>query len=500
MVVGAGLLLYPSFSDYWNSFHQTRVCMTYAEKISDLNTKQYAQCLNSARNYNKALSQKGIVWNLSEEEKEAYERELNIGGTGIMGYIKIQKIGLTLPVYHGTRDSVLQNSIGHLEESSLPVGGEGSHCMLLGHRGLPSARLFTELDRMSVGDRFTLNVLNENLTYEVDHIWVVEPTDLSHLVIEPGKDYCTLITCTPYGINTHRLLVRGHRVENAVLTDKNTEYQKVEKNRMKEIIKEILETVKNYRIRGFITAIALAGVMVFVFSVSAVSAFAVDAETAASGITDTETAAEVEPEKPAEAASTGVTDTETAAMVEPEKPAEAAPIGVTDMEIAAEIEPEKPAEPGNKGADDRREIVFENDSIRIRISFPADAVIPEDTKLKIKETDMDDELYEKILNAYSENSGGKYIQMLEELILIKPVLVTKEHEETAYPDGSRIALSCITRPSGRRDTFAAYCEEEVFPAADPEVWIPVTQKGICAVMKVFVTNDINSVSEPDIGL
>ena len=215
MMAGIGLLAYPSLADYWNSFHQSRAVMTYAEHVADMQTDEYERFLNSAREYNSALAETGIKWGLTDEEKAAYNEELNIDGSGIMGYIKIQKIQVTLPLYHGTDEGILQTSIGHLEGSSLPVGGEGTHCLLSGHRGLPSARLFTDLDQLREGDTFTMTVLNETLTYEVDHIWIVEPEDLSHLQIEEGKDLCTLITCTPYGINTHRLLVRGHRIENA---------------------------------------------------------------------------------------------------------------------------------------------------------------------------------------------------------------------------------------------------------------------------------------------
>ncbi len=215
MMAGIGLLAYPSLADYWNSFHQSRAVMTYAEHVADMQTDEYERFLNSAHEYNSALAETGIKWGLTDEEKTTYNEELNIDGSGIMGYIKIQKIQVTLPLYHGTDEGVLQTSIGHLEGSSLPVGGEGTHCLLSGHRGLPSARLFTDLDQLREGDTFTMTVLNETLTYEVDHIWIVEPEDLSHLQIEEGKDLCTLITCTPYGINTHRLLVRGHRIENA---------------------------------------------------------------------------------------------------------------------------------------------------------------------------------------------------------------------------------------------------------------------------------------------
>lgn len=215
MLVGIGLLLYPTVSDYWNSFHQSRAVMSYAEHVSDMNAEEYDRLLSEARDYNRRFEQDGLDWNLTEEEKAEYESVLNVDRSGVMGYIKIPKINVMLPVYHGTEENVLQSSIGHLEGSSLPVGGESTHCLLSGHRGLPSARLFTDLDQLREGDTFTMTVLNETLTYEVDHIWIVEPEDLSHLQIEEGKDLCTLITCTPYGINTHRLLVRGHRIENA---------------------------------------------------------------------------------------------------------------------------------------------------------------------------------------------------------------------------------------------------------------------------------------------
>lgn len=214
LFIGLFLLAYPSFADYWNSFHQSRAVMSYAENVANMNMEEYARIIDEARIYNAELAERGISWKLSDEEREAYMSQLDIGGNGIMGYIKIQKIDVMLPIYHGIDESTLQTSIGHLEESSLPVGGMNTHSMLSGHRGLPSARLFTDLDKLREGDTFTMTILNETLTYEVDHIWIVEPSDMSHLTIEDGKDYCTLITCTPYGINTHRLLVRAHRIDN----------------------------------------------------------------------------------------------------------------------------------------------------------------------------------------------------------------------------------------------------------------------------------------------
>lgn len=214
MLIGFGLIAYPSFSDYWNSFHQSRAVQSYAEHVANMNREEYKQLIEEARVYNENLAKEGIQWNMSEEQQAEYNRVLNVGSEGIMGYITIQKINVLLPIYHGTGEKVLQTSIGHLEQSSLPVGGENTHTMLSGHRGLPSARLFTDLDKLREGDTFTLAVLNETLTYEVDHVWIVEPEDFSHLRIEPGKDLCTLITCTPYGVNSHRLLVQAHRIEN----------------------------------------------------------------------------------------------------------------------------------------------------------------------------------------------------------------------------------------------------------------------------------------------
>ena len=178
-----------------------------------MDTAQYEKMRNAAEEYNRSLAEQGIHWSLTEEEKQLYESILDVTGTGIMGYIDIPKLRISLPIYHGTDETVLQIAIGHLEGSSLPIGGEDTHCVISGHRGLPSAKLFTDLDLMETGDCFQLHVLDETLTYEVDQIRIVEPNDMANLMIEKGKDYCTLVTCTPYGINSHRLLVRGHRVE-----------------------------------------------------------------------------------------------------------------------------------------------------------------------------------------------------------------------------------------------------------------------------------------------
>ena len=214
LLIGLSLLLYPSVSNYWNSFHQTRAIATYAENVEKLDNNQYDQLWEEARAYNEALRFRSNPYFLSEEQKAQYESLLDVSGLGVMGYIEIPEIDVSLPIYHGTEESVLQIAVGHLEWSSLPVGGESTHCVLSGHRGLPSAKLFTNLDKLQTGDIFMLRILDDLLTYEVDQILIVEPQETGALRIEEGKDYCTLVTCTPYGINTHRLLVRGHRIDN----------------------------------------------------------------------------------------------------------------------------------------------------------------------------------------------------------------------------------------------------------------------------------------------
>ena len=216
LILGICFLGYPTFADWWNSFHQTRAVASYMSAVANLDQEEYDRIIEAAEAYNREITESGIVWTMTDEEMETYFQLLSISDNGIMGYIDIPKISITLPIYHGTDEAVLQIAIGHLAGTSLPVGGEGSHCVVSGHRGLPSAKLFTDIDKLVEGDTFTLSVMNRTLTYEVDQIRVVEPTDLSDLVIEDGQDYCTLVTCTPYGINTHRLLVRGHRVENAL--------------------------------------------------------------------------------------------------------------------------------------------------------------------------------------------------------------------------------------------------------------------------------------------
>lgn len=214
LITGLSLLLYPSVSDYWNSFHQTKAIASYAEEVASLDDEKYDELWSAAREYNSRLAQSGNTFALTDEQKSEYTKLLDVSGLGVIGYIEIPEIDCSLPIYHGTEESVLQIAIGHLEWSSLPIGGESTHSVLSGHRGLPSAKLFSNLDKLVEGDLFMLRVLDEVLTYEVDQILIVEPQDVDSLTIEEGKDYCTLVTCTPYGINTHRLLVRGHRVDN----------------------------------------------------------------------------------------------------------------------------------------------------------------------------------------------------------------------------------------------------------------------------------------------
>ena len=212
-VAGLSFLLYPTVSNLWNQAHQSRAIATYTEQVEKLDDSSNKEMLKAARKYNKELLKKADHWKLSKKDKKKYESLLDVSGTGIMGYIEVPKIDCSLPIYHGTDEGALQIAIGHLEGSSLPVGGKSSHCVLSGHRGLPSARLFTDLDQMEEGDTFILNILGHKLAYEVDQIKVVLPEEMSDLEIQEGKDLCTLVTCTPYGINTHRLLVRGHRVK-----------------------------------------------------------------------------------------------------------------------------------------------------------------------------------------------------------------------------------------------------------------------------------------------
>ncbi len=214
-LVGMGLILYPSVSDYWNSLHQSRAIASYAEQVAEMDKTVDEQLWKDAQAYNEFLLTKKDRYIMDDDERETYNALLNVSGNGIIGYIEIPSIKCSLPIYHGTDAAVLQIAIGHIEGTSLPVGGAGTHSVLSGHRGLPSAKLFTDLDQLEAGDTFMLRILDETLTYEVDQILIVLPYEMDALKIDAEQDYCTLVTCTPYGINSHRLLVRGHRVENA---------------------------------------------------------------------------------------------------------------------------------------------------------------------------------------------------------------------------------------------------------------------------------------------
>lgn len=211
-IIGFSVLLYPSVSSYVNSKHASHVISTYSDSVNNVSEDKLEHFFDEADDYNRRLHEKPSAF-YNPDIVSGYDKVLDITGTGIMGYIDIDKLNTELPIYHGVAQEVLQIGAGHLTGTSLPVGGDSTHCVLSGHRGLPSAKLFTDLNKMEIGDRFTITVLNRVLTYEVDQVKVVLPTETEDLQIVNGKDYCTLLTCTPYGINTHRLLVRGVRVD-----------------------------------------------------------------------------------------------------------------------------------------------------------------------------------------------------------------------------------------------------------------------------------------------
>ena len=214
LLVGICGLLYPSVSQYWNTRTQSRAVANYQQLLASIQPEDYTAFFDAADQYNRDLYSLNSPL-LDYSTLGNYEDTLNVSGTGVMGFITIQKLGVELPIYHSVRTEVLNIACGHLEGSSLPVGGESTHCVLSAHRGLPHAKLFTELDKMELGDTFTLTILDRTFTYQVDQIKVVRPDEIDDVQIVEGKDYCTLLTCTPYGINSHRLLVRGTRIENA---------------------------------------------------------------------------------------------------------------------------------------------------------------------------------------------------------------------------------------------------------------------------------------------
>lgn len=214
-LIGISVLLYPSFSNFWNSKTQSRAIVDYEAVLKYMEPEDYTAIFQNAYDYNEALYETDFP--LSDYKKvPGYQEALTVEGIKMMGYIKIDKIGVELPIYHGTSEQVLAKGVGHLEGSSLPVGGTNTHSVLSAHRGLASAKLFTDLDRVELGDTFNITILDQVLTYQVDQIKIIDPSEFKDLMIVDGMDYCTLLTCTPYGINTHRLLVRGIRIETIV--------------------------------------------------------------------------------------------------------------------------------------------------------------------------------------------------------------------------------------------------------------------------------------------
>lgn len=211
--IGLSVLLYPSISQYWNSKVQSQAITDYEKNISNIKEEDYTNIFAEAENYNQKLTKLDFPL-IQYKDISGYDNLININNNGMMGYIQIDKIKVQLPIYHGTSASVLNVAVGHFEGSSLPIGGKNTHSVLSAHRGLPSAKLFTNLNKLEIGDIFVITVLDRKLTYQVDDIEVVIPSDVSNLEIVEGEDYVTLVTCTPYGINTHRLLVRGTRIEN----------------------------------------------------------------------------------------------------------------------------------------------------------------------------------------------------------------------------------------------------------------------------------------------
>ena len=232
LVAGLCLLSYPTIANWWNQLHQSKAVAAYVAQTKDHSKQERKAMLAQARQYNTLLAKRALLsktenendrWVMTADEKQRYDSTLDVNGSGVMGYVTIPSIKVRLPIYHGTDEGILQIATGHIAGSSLPVGGPDTHAVVSGHTGLPSAKLFTGLDKLKKGDIFAFHVLDQTYTYQVDRITTVLPKDLSQLNIESGKDYATLVTCTPYGVNTHRLLVRGHRIPNPKTAD-NTDY------------------------------------------------------------------------------------------------------------------------------------------------------------------------------------------------------------------------------------------------------------------------------------
>lgn len=260
MLVGVGIMLYPTFSDWYNSLHQSRAIAEYNKAVDENDSAENERLWEEAKNYNEQLAQKGIDLSLgqkddSDPEKQEYLKTLDVSGTGIMGYINIPSVKIHLPIYHDTTESVLQIAVGHLAGTSLPVGGKSTHSVLTGHTGLPSAKLFTDIDRLKKGDTFEIIVLDHTLTYEVDDIRTVLPSEVSSLQIEQGKDLVTLVTCTPYGINTHRLLVTGHRIPTPKKAKKPSSDWKEDERKI--LLQEILPIIIVIAVISFFTGMAV---------------------------------------------------------------------------------------------------------------------------------------------------------------------------------------------------------------------------------------------------
>ena len=213
-LAGIGILLYPTASNYYNVVHQSNAIVEYAENLAAMDNETTRKLWDDAAAYNRDLYLAQLGEALPEDALQNYDEILHVADNGMMGYIDIDKIKVHLPIYHGTSEAVLQKGIGHLEWSSFPVGGESTHTVLTGHTGLPSARLFTDLEKMEIGDTFVLQIVGETMTYEIEELLTVMPYEIDSLAISGGQDLCTLVTCTPYGVNSHRLLVRAHRVPN----------------------------------------------------------------------------------------------------------------------------------------------------------------------------------------------------------------------------------------------------------------------------------------------
>ena len=223
LLSGLSMILYPGVSNYRNTLRAAHTITDYAEAAAGMDAGAYRYMLENARIYNTRLAENAGFHELTNEEKADYYEQLDVTGTGVMGYLEIEKINCFLPIRHGTTDEVLKTSVGHVEGTSLPIGGMNTHAVLSAHRRLPSAKLFDELDKMEIGDTFVIRVLNETLTYEVDQVRVVLPSQVGEMQIVPGSDYVTLATCTPYSVNTHRLLVRGYRISSGMPHETETQ-------------------------------------------------------------------------------------------------------------------------------------------------------------------------------------------------------------------------------------------------------------------------------------